>query len=507
MFARIKKSGRNAYLQLVENHRNHNKINQRVIATIGRLDFLQQSGNIETLIRSLSRFSTKDLLMLSPDENSSVQTAVKKTDAMQKKVIHQDDISSEEESHRMKTMNLSLEENAHNFKTIWESSLAGIYVSREGTFQAVNPLMASFTGYGLEELIGKRSDSLIFPEDLENVKRNARDMLKGRHLSPYEFRIVTKQGDICWVMETVTSTIFQGKPAILGNFMNITERKIVKSKLQESENLYRAIFETTGTATIIVEDDMTISLLNSEFENMTGYRRTEWEGKRKWPEYIPKKDLARMKKTHRLRRLDPHAAPRNFEHELIDSKGKIRNMFLTADIIPGTKKSVVSFTDITAWKEAEQGLKNREQELRIKTLNLEELNTALRVLLKQRENDREELEEKVLTNVKEFVLPYVERTRNGKVDPKSLAYLGILESNLKDIIAPFSRKLSSKYMNLTPKEIQIANFIKEGRNSKEIADIMNVSKSAIDVHRYRLRNKLGLNNQKANLKSHLAQYL
>ena len=145
--------------------------------------------------------------------------------------------------------------------------------------------------------------------------------------------------------------------------------------------------------------------------------------------------------------------------------------------------------------------------MKIKTLNLEELNTALRVLLKQRENDREELEEKVLTNIKEFVLPYVEKTRTGKVDPKSLAYLGILESNLKDIIAPFSRKLSSKYVNLTPKEIQIANFIKEGKTSKEIADIMNVSKSAVDIHRYRLRNKLGLNNQKANLKSHLTHYL
>jgi DNA-binding CsgD family transcriptional regulator len=109
--------------------------------------------------------------------------------------------------------------------------------------------------------------------------------------------------------------------------------------------------------------------------------------------------------------------------------------------------------------------------------------------------------------VKEFVLPYIEKVLNGKLDIKSKAYLGILESNLKDIIAPFSRKLSSKYMSLTPREIQIANFVKEGKTSKEIADIMNVSKSAVDVHRYRLRDKLGLNNQKANLKSHLAQYL
>ena len=131
----------------------------------------------------------------------------------------------------------------------------------------------------------------------------------------------------------------------------------------------------------------------------------------------------------------------------------------------------------------------------------------MRVLLKQRENDREELEEKVLSNVKEFVLPYVEKIQKSRMDAKVLAYVDILESNLKDIISPFSRKLSSKYMNLTPKEIQIANFIKKDKTSKEIADIMNVSKSAVDIHRYRLRNKMGLNNQKANLKSHLTHYL
>jgi len=423
------------------------------------------------------------------------------------KEIKKDHPSFHRKSLQQKQMQLILGGNESIYKNIWESSLLGIYISQDGIFQAVSPLAESLSGYSYKELTGKKSNSLVFNEDMPDVKKNVRNMLSGKNLSPYEFRIITKQKDICWVMETVTSTTFKRKPAILGNFIDITERKTVENRLQESENLYRAIFETTGTATIIIENDMTISLLNSEFERMTGYRRSEWEGKKKWPEYITKKDLPRMKKSHRLRRLDPGAAPRNFEHELIDSRGRIRNMYLTADLIPGTKKSVVSFMDITEWKEATQDLKKREQELQAKSRNLEELNTALRVLLKQRENDREELEEKVLSNVKEFVLPYVEKVRKSKVDTKIHAYIEILESNLKDIISPFSRKLSSKFMNLTPKEIQIANFIKEGKTSKEIADIMNVSKSAVDIHRYRLRNKMGLNNRKANLKSQLTHYL
>jgi len=152
---------------------------------------------------------------------------------------------------------------------------------------------------------------------------------------------------------------------------------------------------------------------------------------------------------------------------------------------------------------AQQALKKREQELRIKSRSLEELNTTLRVLLKEREGDREELEEKVLSNVKTLVLPYIDRLKKSRIDIKTSAYIDIIESNLKDIISPFSRKLSSKYSNLTPKEIQIANFIKEGKTSKEIAILMNVSKSAIDLHRWRLRKKLSLNKLKVNLRSHL----
>jgi DNA-binding CsgD family transcriptional regulator len=148
-------------------------------------------------------------------------------------------------------------------------------------------------------------------------------------------------------------------------------------------------------------------------------------------------------------------------------------------------------------------LKKRETELQIKSRSLEELNTALRVLLREREEDRVELEQKVLANVKSLVLPYLEKVRQARLDTKTLAYLDILESNLVDIVSPFSRRLSSKYLQLTPKEIQIANFVKEGKTSKEIAEILNVSKSAVDIHRFRLREKLGLNKRKANLRSHL----
>ena len=412
--------------------------------------------------------------------------------------------AQEAEPRRQKRLKQFLTENEDISRSIVDNSISGIYILKNGTFQAVNAIAASYTGYSVLELMGKKTDSIIHPEDKADVNRNARAMLKGERTTPYEFRIVTKANEVRWVMETVTSILFQGKRAILCNAMDITERKEVEQRLKESEDLYRAIFETAVTATIIIEDDMTISLLNSAFEKLTGYKKAEWEGKKKWTEYVAKKDLARMKAYHHRRRANPASAPRNYEHDLIDSHGRIRKIFLAVDMIPGTKKSIASFTDITEWKAAEKALKRREKELQSKSRNLEELNTTLRVLLRQREDDRGELEDKVLSNIKQFVMPYLDRVRSCRMETKATAYLDILESNLQDIVSPFSRKLSSKYLHLTTKEIQIANFIKEGKTSKEIADVLNVSKSAVDIHRYRLRNKLGLNNKKANLRSHLS---
>jgi DNA-binding NarL/FixJ family response regulator len=161
--------------------------------------------------------------------------------------------------------------------------------------------------------------------------------------------------------------------------------------------------------------------------------------------------------------------------------------------------------DITDLRRADETLKIRGQELENKTLELEELNAALRVLLKRREEDRNELEEKVLSNVKKLVLPYIEKLKKSSLDPMTRTGVLILESNLRDIIAPFSTKLSSIHMNLTPRELQVANLIKEGNTTKEIAEFLNVSLSAVNICRHRIRHKLGLNNRKINLQTYMSQ--
>jgi PAS domain S-box-containing protein len=399
----------------------------------------------------------------------------------------------------------TVQESEHLFRTLTEKSVAGIYVVQDGRFCFVNDNAASYAGYSAEELIGKKSDFMVHAEDRPAVKLNARDMLRGKHSSPHEFRITTRQGKVRWVLETVASITFGGRPAILGNSMDITEEKRAQERLRESETWYRTLFETTGAATMILEEDTTISLVNREFVHQFGYNREETENRKSWTEFIAPEDLGRMREYHRLRRIDPEGPPKNYEFRFINKAGEARNVFLTVDMIPGTRKSIASMVDITDLRRADETLKVRGRELENKTIELEELNAALRVLLKRREEDRNELEEKVLSNVKKLVLPYIEKLKKGPLDPMTRTSILILESNLRDIIAPFSTKLSSIHMNLTPRELQVASLIKEGKSTKEIAEFLNVSPSAVNICRYRIRHKLGLNNRKINLQTYLSQ--
>jgi len=404
--------------------------------------------------------------------------------------------SLEVENEKLRNENQFLVESRSIHDIILEKMLVGYYILSEGKYLMINPVISAYTGYSPDEIIGNRADFMIHPDDKTAAKKNSLAMRTGSLLTPYEFRIMTRQNEIRWVIEVVADITYEGKPAVLGSAMDITNQKMAEKKLMESENLYRTIFNTTGTGSVIIEDDKTLSLVNSEFEKVTGYKKEEWEGKRSWVDLIDERDRARLEEYHRLRRIDPQLAPRTYEFRLVDSRGKIKNMFSTNCLIPGTRKHVCSVIDITE-------LEEKGRELLIQTRKLEELNTALRVMLKQRAEDREELEQTLLAHIKELVMPNLDKLCKANSDENRQIYQDLITSNLEEMFSPFSRKLSARYRNLTTTEVQVAHLIKDGKNSKEIADIMSVSSSAVDVYRYRIRKKLGLNNQKVNLRSYL----
>jgi DNA-binding CsgD family transcriptional regulator len=151
----------------------------------------------------------------------------------------------------------------------------------------------------------------------------------------------------------------------------------------------------------------------------------------------------------------------------------------------------------------EQTLRKRKEELKIKTRDLKEVNAALRVLLKKRDEDKAQVETKVLFNMEELVKPYLEKLKKSGSDKKRKAYIDILESNLNDIISRFSYSLTSRYLSLSPAEIRVANLIKRGKITKAIAGLLDVSERTIEDHRKNIRRKLGIKNKKENLRTHL----
>jgi DNA-binding NarL/FixJ family response regulator len=151
-------------------------------------------------------------------------------------------------------------------------------------------------------------------------------------------------------------------------------------------------------------------------------------------------------------------------------------------------------------QEANDRLEERVGE---KTVHLEEANTALRVLLRKRDQDKVAFEERILTNVKLLIEPHLESLKNSGLVPNQNGYLSLMESGLKEIVSPFSQRLTSKYVGLTPGELEVAYLVKEGKRTKDIAAALNLSDKTIEDYRKQLRSKLGITNQRINLRTYL----
>ena len=161
------------------------------------------------------------------------------------------------------------------------------------------------------------------------------------------------------------------------------------------------------------------------------------------------------------------------------------------------------YQEILERRETERALRQREAELELEKANLEETNTALRVLLKRREMDKHEFEDQVMHNVRELILPFMDRLKAVTTDERQHAYLRILESNLNDITSGFSRRISIEFYNLTVSERRVANFIRQGKRSREIAALLGLSLRTIDAYRFNIRKKLRILNKRVNLRTFL----
>lgn len=288
---------------------------------------------------------------------------------------------------------------------------------------------------------------------------------------------------------------------------NITKSKMAEKSVLEIQLQQKAILDNIPDIAWLKDKEGRFVAVNEAFSRACGLKPEDIVGLTDfdiWPG-----DLAENYRENEQRVIE-YGSRKQVEEPLVVNNGTEIWVETIKTPIYGNSGEIVGTAgisrDISDRKRNEDELKKRERELAAKSRNLEELNIALKVLLKQREEDKAELEEKVLTNVKKLVEPYLEKLRKTRADIDQMAYISVIETHLNDILSPFQRNLASKYPNLTPREIQITNLIKEGKTTKEIADILNSSQGAIDFHRNNIRHKLGLKNKNANLRSHLLSF-
>ena len=298
--------------------------------------------------------------------------------------------------------------------------------------------------------------------------------------------------------------------------VDISELKQVEAELRESEERFRNLTEITSDWIWEVDKNGFYTYVSPKIYDILGYRKEKIIGKTPF-------DLMPPEEAYRVFKIFDtiHASCQPFDClENINLHKKGHPVILETSGVP-TFDADGEFSgyrgvdrDITQRRRAEEELQKahneleirvekRTRELKTQKSNVEEANIALKVLLEKRQGDKKEIEDNVLTNVKELVAPYLEKIKKTKLDDQQKAFLSIMESYLIEIISPFTRKMSLKYLNLTPTEIQVANLIRYGSNSKEIAELMGLSLRTIYNHRKNIRKKFGLENRKTNLRSHL----
>jgi PAS domain S-box-containing protein len=406
--------------------------------------------------------------------------------------------------HNRKVAEEGLKQSEEKYRQLVENIHEVIYATDiKGTVTYVSPAVEPLTGYTPSEIEGRHFSKFIFDDDVEYLISRYDNALSGQE-RPAEYRILTKSGGYRWV-RTFTTPARQGNDVVglQGVLSDMTEYREAQAALQESEKRFRVLLETMNEGFRVVDENGVITYANEtlggmlgfKVDEMIGYHATEFldeEGRKVWHKLFEKRkkdDSTPYEMT--LIRKDGERVPAIVSpRPIFDEKGVFRGSF-------------AAITDISNLKRSEKSLKESEKELKVKTANLEEMNAALRVLLRRMEEDRRELEDKVRLNIQEMIQPYLERLKVASLSERHRGHLKSMEANLNEIMSPFTQKLLTEHPKLTPAELQIANLLRQGRSSKEIADDLGLSLRTVETHRRNMRTKLGIKDKKTNLRSYL----
>lgn len=290
---------------------------------------------------------------------------------------------------------------------------------------------------------------------------------------------------------------------------DVSERHMAEQGLSRSEARYRLLFESANDAIFLLEEGKAVDcnlkgveLLRCNRSDIIGFTPLDFS-----PELQPNGQRS-IDEIEKIRSLVTQYLPVTFEWRFRKGDGSVfdAEVSLTQFEVLNIRYGIAIVRDITEKKQMIEALQHREKELDEKTRYLEKVNQALKASLDHRQIEIRSVEENMLSRVKQFIFPYLSELGKCKIDADAKAYLKIVETNLGDLLSKYSHTIFSKYADFTPAEVRIADLIRDGHDTKEIARLMGVAPSSIQWHRKNIRAKLGLVNKSANLYNYLNSY-
>ena len=275
-------------------------------------------------------------------------------------------------------------ESKRNLSSIINTIAYPVYVlDRDHCFVLVNDSFCRFVNRSREDVLGKTHRDIYNPQVAELHWERAETAFITHASREEELEIIKPDGQACKIISS--STMYRdatGQEFLVGVIQDITERKKMLEALAENEAWYRILFEHTGAATIIINEDTIIDQENSEFEQLTGYSRDEVESKMSWMQIAHPDDLEQVKKYHYERRIDPASVPTFYTVRIYDSNRAIKTLHAVVALIPGTKKSIASYVDISEQKRSEEALKQMNRKLNLlSSITRHDINNQLTILI------------------------------------------------------------------------------------------------------------------------------
>lgn len=415
----------------------------------------------------------------------------------------------------------------------------------QGRFTYVNKKGLEQFGYSREDFeAGASAFDMIVPEDIGRAGENLTRALIGKAVYHSEYTCLRKDGSTFPGLFYTTVRHRDNAPAgILGIIIDNSHHKAMVSQLREWECRYRIATEAGLTGVWDHDLQSGKMVIDESLKKLLGFKNdeiTHWDA---WKPLIHPHDVTVLLQHSRvyIKGLIPR-----FEAQVrvVDKQKRVRWLLVrgVAERDPSgwARRMVGSATDITRLREVERdleqargrleervrlrtrelreanetlraairekvastkSLKRREAELKLKTAKLQDLNTALRFLLRKLDREKAATEEKLAADLRDLVHPYLKKLGRKSESRDTCALVAILENHLKAIVSPFCRQLTSPAIDLTPAELNVASMVQSGQSTRQIADVLNLAYKTVETHRLNIRRKLGLTGSGINLRT------